>query len=75
MRSNSKGTILAACEMCFNGRSNSEIVAHFNVSDSTVSRWRKHQVWIDFQNELVAAYKDAAFQKRQVPDAKSDPLV
>ena len=72
MRSNSKGTILAACEMSFNGRSNSDIAAHFNVTDSTVSRWRKHQVWIDFENELVAAYKVAALQKHKVVNAESD---
>ena len=75
MRSSSKGTILAACEMSFNGRRNSEIAAHFNVTDSTVSRWRKLQVWIDFENELVAAYKMGALQKHQASDAESDPLV
>ena len=75
MRSNSKGTILAACEMSFNGKSNSEIAAHFNVTDSTVSRWRKLQVWIEFEDELIAAYKVAALQKHQAPDAESDPLV
>ncbi len=72
MRSNSKGTILAACEMSFNGRSNSEIAAHFKVTDSTVSRWRKLQVWIDFEDELVAAYKVAALQKHQLLDAESE---
>ncbi len=75
MRSKSKGTILAACEMSFNGKSNTEIAAHFNVTDSTVSRWRKHQVWIDFENELVAAYKVAALRKHQVPDAERDTSV
>ena len=63
MRSTSKGTILAACEMSFNGTSNAEIAAHFKVTDSTVSRWRKLQIWIDFENELVAAYKAAALKK------------
>ena len=72
MRSNSKGTILAACEMSFNGRSNSDIAAHFNVTGSTVSRWRKHQVWIDFENELVAAYKVAAFGKHKAVNAERD---
>ena len=72
MRSNSKGTILAACEMSFNGRSNSEIAAHFKVTDSTVSRWRKHQIWIDFEDELVAAYKVAALQKHQGLDAEPE---
>lgn len=73
MRSNSKGRILAACEMSFKGRSNAEIASHFKVTDSTVSRWRRLQVWIDFENELVAAYKAAALQKHQTPDADTDP--
>ena len=72
MRSNSKGTILAACEMSFNGRSNSDIAAHFNVTESTVSRWRKRQIWVDFENELVAAYKVAAFQKHRAVNAEGD---
>jgi uncharacterized protein YjcR len=63
MRSSSKGTILTACEMSFNGTSNAEIAEHFKVTDSTVSRWRKLQVWIDFENELVAAYKAAVLKK------------
>ena len=49
--------------MSFNGKSNAEIAEHFKVTDSTVSRWRKLQVWIDFENELVAAYKAAALKK------------
>ncbi|RKU37500.1 hypothetical protein C6496_10495 [Candidatus Poribacteria bacterium] len=73
MRGNSKGRILAACEMSFNGKSNSEIAAHFKVTDSTVSRWRKHQIWVEFENELVAAYKVAALRKNQASDAESDP--
>ena len=63
MRSSSKGTILTACEMSFKGVSNAEIAEHFKVTDSTVSRWRKLQIWIDFENELVAAYKTAALKK------------
>ena len=72
MRSNSKGTILAACEMSFNGRSNSDIAAHFNVTESTVSRWRKRQIWVDFENELVAAYKVAALEKHRAVNAEGD---
>ena len=72
MRSGSKGTILTACEMSFKGISNAEIAKHFKVSDSTVSRWRKLQVWIDFEDELVAAYKAVALKKQQSPDAGSE---
>ncbi len=72
MRSTSKGTILTACEMSFKGVSNSEIAQHFKVTDSTVSRWRKLQVWIDFENELVAAYKATALKKPYPPDAEGE---
>ena len=73
MRSNSKGTILTACQMSFSGMSNAEIAGmsnaeiaeHFNVSGSTVSRWRKNPVWIDFENELVATYKEVTKQQLQ----------
>ena len=58
MHSNSKGTILTACQMSFSGMNNAEIAEHFDVSGSTVSRWRKNPVWIDFENELVATYKE-----------------
>ena len=72
MRSTSKGTILAACEMSFNGVSNTKIAEHFNVTDSTVSRWRKLQVWIDFENELVDAYKTAALKNQHAHDAEGE---
>ena len=72
MRSSSKGTILTACEMSFKGVSNSEIAEHFKVTDSTVSRWRKLQVWIDFENELVNAYKATALKKPYPPDAEGE---
>ena len=72
MRSGSKGTILAACEMSFNGVSNAKIAEHFDVTDSTVSRWRKLQVWIDFENELVDAYKAAALGKSHSQNAEGE---
>ena len=75
MRSTSKGTILTACEMSFKGISNAEIAEHFNVTDSTVSRWRKLQVWIEFENELVAAYKAAALKKQQAHSAEGEDTV
>ena len=72
MGSTSKGTILTACEMSFNGVSNAKIAEHFNVTDSTVSRWRKLQVWIDFENELVDAYKAAALKNQHAYDAEGE---
>ena len=67
MRSTSKGTVLEACKMSFNGVSNAKIAEHFNVTDSTVSRWRKLQIWIDFENELVDAYKASVLKDPPTP--------
>ena len=59
----SPGSILKACEMHFNGMSNSEIAKHFDVDESTVSRWRKRKIWIDFKNELIAVFKASVLRK------------
>ena len=67
MRNFSKGIVLEACKMSFNGTSNAKIAEHFKVTDSTVSRWRKLQIWIDFENELVDAYKAAALKDPPIP--------
>ena len=60
MCSNSKSTILMACQMSFSGMSNAEIVQRFSVNASAVSRWRKLPIWIDFETERITAYKQAA---------------
>ena len=64
MRSSLKSKILMACQMSFSGTSNAKIAEHFSVTDSTVSRWRKLPIWIDFENELLTAYRKAAVQKQ-----------
>ena len=64
MRSNLKSKILMACQMSFSGMSNAKIAKHFDVTDSTVSRWRKLPIWIDFEDELLTAYRKAAVQKQ-----------
>ena len=68
----SPGQILTACEMSFNGMSNTEIAKHFDVSDSTVSRWRKRKIWIEFENELIAAHKAAVFNKQPSYSAEAE---
>lgn len=64
MRSNLESKILMACQMSFSGTSNAKIAEHFEVTDSTVSRWRKLPIWIDFENELLTAFRKAAVQKQ-----------
>ena len=72
MRNFSKGIVLEACKMSFNGTSNAKIAEHFKVNDSTVSRWRKLQIWIDFENELIDAYKAAALKNQHTYDAEGE---
>ena len=49
--------ILMACQMSFDGKSNTEIAKQFDVKDVTVSNWRKLEIWQEFEAELVDAYK------------------
>lgn len=53
----SKKTILTACEMSFNGKTDAEIVAFFRTYPSAISKWRKTDVWQEFEHELVEAHK------------------
>ena len=49
--------ILMACQMSFDGMSNGEIAKRFEVTDATVSNWRKLEIWQEFEAELIDAYK------------------
>ena len=52
--------ILMACYMSFDGVSNGEIAKRFEVTDATVSNWRKLEIWQEFEDELIDAYKQQA---------------
>ena len=52
--------ILMACQMSFDGMSNGEIAKRFDVTDATVSNWRKLKLWQEFEAELIDAYKQQA---------------
>ena len=52
--------ILMACQMSFDGMSNGEIAKRFEVTDATVSNWRKLEIWQEFEAELIDAYKQQA---------------
>lgn len=49
--------ILMACQMSFDGMSNGEIAKRFEVTDATVSNWRKLEIWQEFEAELIKNYK------------------
>ena len=49
--------ILMACQMSFDGESNSEIASKLGFTETTVSNWRKSELWQEFEAELIKAYK------------------
>ena len=53
----SQKQILMACRMSFEGVSNQEIALMCEVTEATVSNWRKLEIWQNFEAELVDAYK------------------
>ena len=57
--------ILTACEMSFNGKTDSEIAVLLETSVSNVSRWRKSEVWKEFEQELIADHKQSLIEARR----------
>ena len=64
-RSNTK-TILTACEMSFAGKSDAEIAAELGTSVSNVSRWRKNEIWQEFEQELISAHKESLLEAHRL---------
>ena len=66
--------ILEACQLSFNGVSGGEIAKKFGVDESIVSRWRKLDIWIEFEKELLATYKKALLDAQLEKGAKAESL-
>ena len=49
--------VLMACQMSFDGKSNREIANELGFTETTVSNWRKLEIWQEFEAELIDAYK------------------
>ena len=49
--------VLIACQMSFDGKSNREIAKVLGFTETTVSNWRKLEIWQEFEAELIDAYK------------------
>ena len=64
-RSNIK-TILTACEMSFNGKTDAEIGDILKTSVSNVSRWRKKKIWKEFETELISAHKESLLEANRL---------
>lgn len=52
--------LLIACQMSFEGKSNREIASELGFTETTVSNWRKLEIWQEFEAELIDAYKQQA---------------
>ena len=63
-RSNTK-TILTACEMSFAGNTDTEIASDLGTSVSAVSRWRKNEVWQEFEQELISVHKESLLESHR----------
>ena len=46
--------ICQACLLHFNGDSLKDIAILLDVNPNTLTRWRKTQIWIDFEAQLIA---------------------
>ena len=64
-RSNTK-TILTACEMSFAGKTDTEIATILKTSVSNVSRWRKNEIWVEFEQELITAHKELLLEAHRL---------
>ena len=57
--------IIRACQMAFNGKTNKQVADVFDVSPTTVSNWRKSELWHETENALIAAEKQAAVESQR----------
>ena len=71
-RSNTK-TILTACEMSFNGKTDTEIATTLETSVSNVSRWRKNVMWQEFEQELITVHKQSLLDAHRATLEDSTP--
>ena len=55
-------TILIACKLAFEGKTNDEIAAELGTHASAITRWRKTPIWTEFERELISAHKKSLIQ-------------
>lgn len=49
--------ILSACLMSFDGYLDAEIAQKLGTTEPTISRWRRLEIWKEYEAELINAYK------------------
>lgn len=59
MRQAKKKLILEACKLSFDGKTDTEVADTLDLHVSAVSRWRKHPLWQEFEQELLDAHKQS----------------
>ena len=62
----SKKQLLIACQMSFDGKGNREIAEELGFTETTISNWRKLEIWQEFEAELIDAYKQQALNLESV---------
>jgi uncharacterized protein YjcR len=58
--------LLIACHMSFDGKGNREIADELGFTETTVSNWRKLEIWQEFEAELIDAYKQQVLSLESV---------
>ena len=58
MRNTSTKLILSACKMSFDGKTSDEIANGLGIHVSVITRYRKTEIWQEFEQELVNAHKE-----------------
>ena len=51
--------IRQACRLHFNGDTLTDIAILLDINPCTLSRWRKTQIWTDYEAELLEQYEHA----------------
>ena len=52
--------------MSFDGKGNREIADELGFTETTVSNWRKLEIWQEFEAELIDAYKQQVLSLESV---------
>ena len=58
--------VLMACQMSFDGKGNREIADELGFTETTVSNWRKLEIWQEFEAELIDVYKQQVLSLESV---------
>lgn len=55
--------IIKACRLCFQGDSNQKIAKKVNVHKSTITQWRKLDLWKQMEKQLIEAAMEEEAKK------------